>query len=89
MEGTPITINLQEVKQELQSIQGVIEVHDLHIWTITSGLDSLTCHILIEDDEDEQKILQQAINKIKEKYKIEHTTIQIEKSKLQHSELKV
>lgn len=89
MEGTPITINQQEVKQELQSIQGVRDVHDLHIWTITSGLDSLTCHILIEDDENEQKILQEAINRIKTKYKIEHATIQIEKSELHHSELKV
>lgn len=89
MEGTPITINQREVKQELESIQGVIDVHDLHIWTITSGLDSLTCHILIEDDENEQKILQEAINRIKTKYKIEHATIQIEKSQLQHSELKV
>lgn len=85
MEGTPITIDQQEVKQTLEAIEGVINVHDLHVWTITSGLDSLTCHLLIEDNEDEQRILQQAIQQIEKQFKIMHTTIQIEKSDLQHA----
>lgn len=85
MEGTPITINQQEVKQTLEAIEGVINVHDLHVWTITSGLDSLTCHLLIEDNQDEQRILQQAIQQIEKQFKIMHTTIQIEKSDLQHA----
>ncbi|KAA0965690.1 cation transporter [Sporosarcina sp. ANT_H38] len=84
MEGTPITIDQQEVKQTLEAIEGVINVHDLHVWTITSGLDSLTCHLLIEDKQDEQRILQQAIQQIEQQFKIIHTTIQIEKSDLQH-----
>lgn len=85
MEGTPITIDQQEVKQTLEAIEGVINVHDLHVWTITSGLDSLTCHLLIEDNQDEQRILQQAIQQIEKQFKIMHTTIQIEKSDLQHA----
>ncbi|MEH7383569.1 cation diffusion facilitator family transporter [Bacillus sp. JJ1533] len=89
MEGTPITIDQKEVKATLEEIDGVIDVHDLHIWTITSGIDSLTCHILIEDDHDSQDILQQAIDKIRDKFKIEHTTIQIEKSEIQHAEMRV
>lgn len=89
MEGTPITIDQEEVKQTLEEIDGVKDVHDLHIWTITSGLDSLSCHLLIDDDKDSQVILQQAINKIEEKFKILHTTIQVEKSELQHAEMKV
>ena len=78
MEGTPLTINQEEVKTALEGINGVINVHDLHIWTITSGLDSLSCHMLIQDDKNNQEILQQAINTIKDTFKIEHTTIQIE-----------
>ncbi|QNK86117.1 MULTISPECIES: cation diffusion facilitator family transporter [unclassified Sporosarcina] len=85
MEGTPITIDQQEVKQTLEAIEGVINVHDFHVWTITSGLDSLTCHLLIEDNQDEQRILQQAIQQIEKQFKIMHTTIQIEKSDLQHA----
>ncbi|HJV47194.1 MAG TPA: cation diffusion facilitator family transporter [Bacillota bacterium] len=89
MEGTPITINQDEVKTVLEKIEGVLNVHDLHIWTITSGLDSLSCHILIQDDMDSQEILQQAIHRIEEKFKIMHTTIQVEKSELQHAEMRV
>jgi len=89
MEGTPITINQLDVKQTLESIDGVKDVHDLHIWTITSGLDSLSCHLLIENNNDNQHILQQAIYLIAEKFKIQHTTIQIETSAIDHEELKV
>nr|WP_309101155.1 cation diffusion facilitator family transporter [Fredinandcohnia onubensis] len=89
MEGTPITIDQKEVKATLEEIEGVIDVHDLHIWTITSGIDSLTCHILIKDDHDSQEILQQSIDKIRDKFKIEHTTIQIEKSSIEHGEMRV
>jgi cobalt-zinc-cadmium efflux system protein len=89
MEGTPITIDQNEVKKALESIEGVIDVHDLHIWTITSGLDSLSCHMLIEDDQDSQKVLQDAIHIIEEKFKILHTTIQIETSKIHHGEMEV
>ncbi|MGN7383762.1 MULTISPECIES: cation diffusion facilitator family transporter [unclassified Paenibacillus] len=89
MEGTPITIDQTEVKEALGSIDGVVDVHDLHIWTITSGLDSLSCHILIEDHMDSQKILQAAIHIIEEKFKIRHTTIQIETSAIHHEEMTV
>lgn len=89
MEGSPVMINEEEVLAILENIEGVKNVHDLHIWTITSGLDTLSCHILIEDKKDEQKVLQQAINLIRDNYKIEHTTIQIEKSNLQHQELSI
>ncbi|WP_217362301.1 cation diffusion facilitator family transporter [Cohnella herbarum] len=89
MEGTPITVNQEEVKSTLTEIKGVIDVHDLHIWTITSGLDSLSCHLLVEDDTDNQHILQQAIRLVEERFKIQHTTIQIETSMINHTELKV
>jgi len=89
MEGTPIAVDQEEVKQALASIDGVIDVHDLHIWTITSGLDSLSCHLTIEDDKDSQDILQQAIHKIEKQFKILHTTIQVEKSHLKHGDLRV
>lgn len=89
MEGTPVAIDHEEVKQTLQSIPGVRDVHDLHIWTITSGLDSLSCHLLVEDESDCQSILQEAIHKIEEKFQIRHATIQVEKSQLQHAEMEV
>ncbi|EGQ19260.1 zinc transporter ZitB [Sporosarcina newyorkensis 2681] len=89
MEGSPLMIKKEEVLAELENIEGVKNVHDLHIWTITSGLDMLSCHILIEEEKDEQEVLQQSINLIRDIYKIEHTTIQVEKSNLQHQELSI
>jgi cobalt-zinc-cadmium efflux system protein len=78
MEGTPPSVPLDELKQSLQEIDGVIRVHDLHVWTIKSGLHSLTAHLLVEHDRDEQPILQQAIRLIEERFDIAHCTIQVE-----------
>ncbi|WP_372632783.1 cation diffusion facilitator family transporter [Cohnella sp.] len=89
MEGTPATIDQGAVKSALTGIPGVLDVHDLHIWTITSGMESLSCHLLVEDASDQQSILQQAIRTIEEKFKIQHSTIQIETSEIRHMELKV
>lgn len=85
MEGTPLTIDAEKVKQTLLQIQGVKEVHDLHIWTVTSGRDSLTCHLVIDEQADSQEVLQSAIKTIEVKYKISHSTIQIETSNFQHT----
>ncbi|EDL66103.1 cation diffusion facilitator family transporter [Bacillus sp. SG-1] len=87
MEGTPSGIEVQRVRSELENIPGVKNVHDLHIWTITSGMNSLSCHILIKDEEDDQVILQKAIHLIEEKFHIHHTTIQVERSSLTHGAL--
>lgn len=89
MEGTPAAVSYGDVKHVLESIDGVINVHDLHIWTITSGLDSLSCHLLIADDQDSQVVLQKAIHQIEERFQITHATIQIENSTNAHPELKV
>lgn len=89
MEGTPTTLNYDKVKSVLAEIDGVKNVHDLHIWTITSNLHSLTCHIVIENSMDEQVILQEAIHLMEEEFNMKHVTIQIEKSNTHHSELEV
>lgn len=89
MEGAPVRINSLEVQEALESIEGVIDVHDLHIWTITSGLDSLSCHLRIEDGRDGQHILQNAIHLIESKFNIHHATIQVEASGINHREMRV
>lgn len=86
MEGTPITIDKKKVEEVLLEIPGVQNVHDLHIWTITSGFDSLSCHLLIKEGFDSQFILKEAIEKINKQFHIPHTTIQIETSHFQHED---
>ncbi|MCH5584397.1 cation diffusion facilitator family transporter [Shimazuella sp. AN120528] len=84
MEGTPVTIDQKLVKDVLSEISGVLNVHDLHIWTITSGFDSFSCHILIKEESESQSILKEAIQRLKERFHIQHTTIQIETVDFQH-----
>lgn len=89
MEGTPSSISMVSVKQVLEEIEGVIDVHDLHVWTITSGIEAMSCHLLIMDDRDSQTILQQGITVIEKRFGITHATIQIEKSTIDHQTLLV
>lgn len=87
MEGAPAAIDQTEVKNALLAIEGVEDVHDLHIWTITSGFDSLSGHVLVRDGEDNQIILQKAIHILEEQFHIEHSTIQVETAKIHHGKL--
>ncbi|WP_379158187.1 cation diffusion facilitator family transporter [Paenibacillus sp. sgz5001063] len=89
MEGTPDAVNTDEIKEALHGIDGVIGVHDLHVWTITSGMDALSGHLLIKDQADPHSILQEAISIVEDKFKIQHATLQIENSSLKHRELRV
>jgi cobalt-zinc-cadmium efflux system protein len=89
LEGTPPSVDYEEVKEALMQLDGVVNVHDLHIWTVTSGLEMLSCHVLIEDEKDSQEMLQQGIQMLQERFHLEHTTIQVEKSTVKHAELKV
>lgn len=89
MEGAPAAVDRDAVRGRLGGIEGVVDIHDLHIWTITSGMDSLSCHLLIRDDADGQSVLQQAIHLVEKHFNIQHTTIQIETSAIRHADLKV
>ncbi|WP_145038087.1 cation diffusion facilitator family transporter [Paenibacillus sp. Y412MC10] len=89
MEGAPAAINPDEVTKSLLSIPGVTGIHDLHIWTITSNFDSLSCHLVVKDDVTGYEILQQAIDLLESRFHIEHSTIQIENSAIAHKENKV
>jgi cobalt-zinc-cadmium efflux system protein len=80
LEGLPKGLKLADVSQELGVIQGVIDVHDLHIWSLGSEAHALSCHVLIEDmpPSSSDSILR-CINQILcDRFAIHHTTIQFE-----------
>ncbi len=89
MEGVPDAIDRDLVKERLERINGVQDVHDLHIWSITSGMDSLSCHLIIGEQENQQRVLQEAISMLEEHFQITHVTIQIETPLIRHSALLV
>lgn len=80
MEGTPPTVDLGLLRQRLEEIPGVSEVHDLHVWTLTSGLDAMSGHLVVEDPARAAGVLATAQLALREDFSITHTTIQVEDS---------
>ncbi|MBB6445115.1 cation diffusion facilitator family transporter [Bacillus benzoevorans] len=78
MEGTPDQFHMDDVKAALLNIPHVMEVHDLHIWSITSGMPMLSCHIAIEAPGIHDNILLEAQTILHDHFGIEHSTLQIE-----------
>lgn len=84
MEGSPSAVNVEQVSQALSGIPGVQNVHDLHVWTVTSGFDSLTCHLRVKDGIESYPILREALQLLEAKFHISHATIQIENASIHH-----
>lgn len=78
MEGVPPNISYEEVKKSILEVKGVIGIFDLHLWTITSGFDAMTAHVVISDISKSQSILKEITSILENKYKITHNTIQLE-----------
>ena len=78
MEGTPANISPCQVREQLEQIDGVLNVHDLRIWTITSEIHSLCCHLLVDERADSQLVLQLANSHIRGDFGIRYATVQIE-----------
>ncbi len=77
MEFAPKNIDIEDIEKRIRNVEGVVDVHDLHIWSITSGNDILTVHIVTDRISSSQDILRK-VHEIAENYGINHTTIQIE-----------
>ncbi|HEX5718608.1 MAG TPA: cation diffusion facilitator family transporter, partial [Thermoanaerobaculia bacterium] len=78
MEGTPAHIDLDEVRNALAGLPGVRGVHDLHVWTITSGMEALSAHLVVVDEASTTLLLQQVQASLHDRFGIHHTTVQIE-----------
>jgi cobalt-zinc-cadmium efflux system protein len=82
LEGLPRGMELNEVTGAMREIEGVIDVHDLHIWSLGSSAHALSCHVLIEDmPPSESNAILQRINDVLCKHEIRHATIQFEHTK--------
>ncbi|HEY6536879.1 MAG TPA: cation diffusion facilitator family transporter [Candidatus Nitrosocosmicus sp.] len=79
IQGSPHTISHKEVKETILKIKGVTGVFDLHIWTITSGMHTLSAHVVVIDHNKSQEILQEINSILEKRFKITHATIQIER----------
>lgn len=87
LEGTPAHIDVESVREALCKVEGVESVHDLHIWTLTSGIHAMSCHAVLCGREDRHRILEELSDIVRNRFKIDHTTIQLEDVSLQHQEM--
>jgi len=80
LEGLPRGIDLPDVSTAMRSVDGVLDVHDLHVWSLGSSSRALSCHILIDDMPPSQSdaILCRVNNMLGDKFHLHHTTIQFE-----------
>lgn len=86
MEGTPANVNIEDITTVMKSVKGVIDIHDLHVWSITSGQNALSCHIIVDGNLSVEKsqILLRTIEHELEHKGIGHVTIQVETDKHPH-----
>jgi cobalt-zinc-cadmium efflux system protein len=74
----PERVDMDELSGALGSVPGVLEVHDLHVWTLTSGMEVASVHLTIRDGADQAGVLRRAQQLLASRYRIEHATLQLE-----------
>ena len=88
MEAVPKGIRLDEVQRTIEEVPGVVNVHDLHVWTVTSGIFTLSAHAVVNNGEDFHGVLNDIEGILKQRFNIEHTTIQLETQSREDIEFK-
>jgi len=78
LEGAPKSIETRAVGERLAAAPGVVEVHDLHVWTITSGFPALSAHVLVGRDEDCHQRRRELERLLGDEFRIAHTTLQVD-----------
>ncbi len=78
LEATPAGIDAEEVGRRMAEAEGVVEVHDLHIWTITSGFPALSAHVLVRRGDDCHARRRELQQMLASEFDLDHTTLQVE-----------
>ena len=78
MEAVPQHINLERLRGEMEQVAGTCRVHDLHVWTLTTGQYALAAHAVIDAAADGDAVLEQMRRLLAERFEIQHVTIQLE-----------
>lgn len=87
LEGSPAHINVASVKEALLELEGVVSVHDLHVWSITSGKDALAAHVVVAHDAFKAETLSCIQHCLKEKFGLSHVTLQLEPPDFQEDQV--
>lgn len=89
MESAPANLDIDEVQDALHEVASVSEIHDLHVWTITSGLICLSAHAVVDDHRRDADVLTEMRDLLHDRFGIDHITIQIEPEGFEEREIPV
>jgi len=78
MQGTPREMQLEDIEACLRDIDGVRQVHDLHVWTLTSGRYLLSVHLVVSREDEPRAVIFAAQLRLRERFGIGHTTVQVD-----------
>jgi cobalt-zinc-cadmium efflux system protein len=78
LEGTPAHLELGEIEAAMVDVPGVRRVHDLHVWTLTSGREAMSAHVVVDDVTESQRLLDTLHAVLHARFGIDHTTVQLE-----------
>jgi cobalt-zinc-cadmium efflux system protein len=78
IQAAPQDLDLEALAGDLAAVDGVVDVHDLHVWTLTSDMDVASAHLMIGVDQDAHAVLDGARSVLRERYGIAHATLQVE-----------
>jgi cobalt-zinc-cadmium efflux system protein len=86
MESVPSNIDLDQLRDDLLAVEGTSEVHDLHVWCLTSHEFALAAHAVVAPDADQDRVLSDMHSMLEAKFKIRHMTVQLERDSRRHRE---
>jgi cobalt-zinc-cadmium efflux system protein len=78
LEGTPTDVNLENLRESLTKIEGVAGIHDLHVWSLTSGVNAMSVHAVLMSDDQHDAVMKRVHDFVTKNFKISHVTVQTE-----------
>ena len=78
LEGTPADVNIESLRQAVEKIDGVADVHDLHVWSLTSGVNAMSVHTVLTNDNEHDAVMKRVHDFVAKNFKISHITVQTE-----------
>ena len=78
LEGTPTDVNLENLRESLTKIEGIAGIHDLHVWSLTSGVNAMSVHTVLTNDDQHDAVMKRVHDFVTKNFKISHVTVQTE-----------
>ena len=78
VQAAPAGVDVDAIEADLEALDGVVDVHDLHVWTLTSAMEVASAHLMVRAGTDSHAVLDQARDLLGERHGLAHATLQVE-----------